>query len=254
MQTKPGGSDISPPIPQQSPKVAPEGLAARPSQASVSPVQTIALDTMHAPRGTIATVQTPPSLPPRAPASPNPLGPSMEPLARHLAAGSDLPLTELLADPSILSHTPGSSAPLSTIPGPQTTIAQSAATQMAAALHPQAGRPVLDHPTEIALDPPELGRVRMVFNQIDGVMALSITADRPETLDLMRRHADLLAQEFFRAGLGDTAFSFQQREDNPASGSPTTGEQGTKTPAPEDPAPVTGPGHSTHDGALDLRL
>lgn len=56
-------------------------------------------------------------------------------------------------------------------------------------------------PVEIALDPPELGRVRLSLVEINGAMTLSITAERPETADLMRRHLSLLTEEFARQGL-----------------------------------------------------
>ncbi|WP_209427292.1 flagellar hook-length control protein FliK [Pararhodobacter sp. SW119] len=48
---------------------------------------------------------------------------------------------------------------------------------------------------ELALSPAELGRLEITLREIDGVMTLSVNAERPETLDLIRRHIDLLAQE-----------------------------------------------------------
>lgn len=56
-------------------------------------------------------------------------------------------------------------------------------------------------PTDIALDPPELGRVRMSFAEVNGALSLTITAERPETAEMMRRHVALLTEEFARAGL-----------------------------------------------------
>jgi flagellar hook-length control protein FliK len=56
-------------------------------------------------------------------------------------------------------------------------------------------------PVDIALDPPELGRVRLSLVEVNGTMTLSITAERPETADLMRRNLALLAEEFSRLGL-----------------------------------------------------
>lgn len=56
-------------------------------------------------------------------------------------------------------------------------------------------------PIDIALDPPELGRVRLSLVEVNGAMTVSITAERPETADLMRRHLALLADEFARQGL-----------------------------------------------------
>ncbi len=54
---------------------------------------------------------------------------------------------------------------------------------------------------DIALDPPELGRVRLSLVEVAGTMTLSITAERPETADLMRRNLALLADAFARQGL-----------------------------------------------------
>ncbi|NNV64938.1 MULTISPECIES: flagellar hook-length control protein FliK [unclassified Roseobacter] len=126
---------------------------------------------------------------------------------------------------------------------------------MAAAMQAQSNSALRDQPTEIALDPPELGRVRMVFSLVEGALTLSITADRPETLDLMRRHMDLLSQEFSRAGLGGTAFSFSGGEENP-----NLPQSSHQTVATDDPSTVTDPTSSIqqqtrqHNGALDLRL
>jgi len=62
-------------------------------------------------------------------------------------------------------------------------------------------RPDSNVPTDIALDPPELGRVRMSLAEVNGALTLAITAERPETAELMRRHIAVLAEEFARAGL-----------------------------------------------------
>lgn len=62
--------------------------------------------------------------------------------------------------------------------------------------------------TEIALNPKELGRVRLTMTAVDQAITLNIMAERPETVDLMRRNIDALAQEFRALGYGDIAFSF----------------------------------------------
>jgi len=61
---------------------------------------------------------------------------------------------------------------------------------------------------EIRLNPEELGRLRIVLRPGDAGLAVSIVAERPETLDLLRRHADSLAQDFRDLGYESTAFSF----------------------------------------------
>jgi len=68
--------------------------------------------------------------------------------------------------------------------------------------------------TEIALNPAELGRVRITMVPGDAGMLVTVSAERPDTLDLMRRHIDLLAQEFRDIGYGGTAFSFGQHDNS----------------------------------------
>jgi len=115
-------------------------------------------------------------------------------------------------------------------------------------------------PVEIALDPPELGRLRMVMGEVSGTITLSITADRPDTADLLRRNMALLAEEFSRVGLdapsveisdGSARGSHQRPDDQPS-------EQ------PANPQSVDGQAGSTGEvpsasgnlpvGDLDIRL
>ena len=63
-------------------------------------------------------------------------------------------------------------------------------------------------PVEISLNPEELGQVRMTLSTSDTGVTVMITSERPETLDLMRRHIDQLAQELLRLGYENTAFQF----------------------------------------------
>ncbi|UWQ21457.1 flagellar hook-length control protein FliK [Jannaschia sp. W003] len=46
--------------------------------------------------------------------------------------------------------------------------------------------------TEVSLAPAELGRVTFVIRNEEGTLTMQILAERPETLELVRRHADLL--------------------------------------------------------------
>jgi hypothetical protein len=66
---------------------------------------------------------------------------------------------------------------------------------------------------DVALDPPELRRLRLSFGQAEtgGALTLSIVAERPETADLMRRHLALLTQEFLRAGLDAPQVDISER-------------------------------------------
>ncbi|MEL7211325.1 MAG: flagellar hook-length control protein FliK [Pseudomonadota bacterium] len=72
-----------------------------------------------------------------------------------------------------------------------------------------------DQPVELRLDPQELGQVRMVLTSQEQSLTLVMSAERPETLDLMRRHIDQLAQEFQEMGYTDLNFSFTEQESAP---------------------------------------
>jgi hypothetical protein len=55
-----------------------------------------------------------------------------------------------------------------------------------------------------------LGRVSLVVTQTDGGLLMTITTERADTLELMRRNSELLAREFDSAGMGGTEFRFSQ--------------------------------------------
>jgi flagellar hook-length control protein FliK len=86
---------------------------------------------------------------------------------------------------------------------PQT--ARHIAAQVAGAMTRNAERVI-----DVILNPAELGRVRITLSHGDAGMIVNVGAERAETLDLMRRHSDLLGQEFHDLGYGDTDFSFSQ--------------------------------------------
>jgi flagellar hook-length control protein FliK len=82
-------------------------------------------------------------------------------------------------------------------------VARQVANQMASAVVQNNGKT-----TEISLNPAELGRVRLSLTAVDGSLTLVVLADRPETQDLLRRHIDVLAQEFRALGYDTLSFSF----------------------------------------------
>lgn len=88
---------------------------------------------------------------------------------------------------------------------PRTDLAANVAHQMADAM-----RKATDKQVEIALSPAELGRVRMILSPTDAGVTMNILADRPETLELMRRNIDDLARSFAELGYEDISFSFGQ--------------------------------------------
>ena len=74
----------------------------------------------------------------------------------------------------------------------------------------EAVRAMPDRPVDIALNPEELGRVRLSISISEGGVTLSVLAERPETLDMMRRHADQLARELADLGFASIDLSFGQ--------------------------------------------
>jgi hypothetical protein len=71
-------------------------------------------------------------------------------------------------------------------------------------------------PVEVSLSPEELGRVKLSMVQVDGAMTVVLTAERSETLDLMRRHIDNLATELRNIGFENLNFSFESGGDHDA--------------------------------------
>ena len=108
-----------------------------------------------------------------------------------------------------------------------------------------------DGTVEIRLSPEELGHVRMQLITGETGLTVHITADRPDTLDLMRRHIDQLARDLADAGYGDAAFSFGEDGDK---GSPSQNRSDARADDPMDtPAPQPGTMMPISDG-LDLRM
>ena len=62
--------------------------------------------------------------------------------------------------------------------------------------------------TEIVLNPPELGTVRIVISRDPQGLVVTLLAERPEALDLMRRHVDLLRQDLAAQGEAGARLDF----------------------------------------------
>ncbi|WP_304617518.1 flagellar hook-length control protein FliK [Paracoccus sp. (in: a-proteobacteria)] len=139
---------------------------------------------------------------------------------RRAEAGGGLPTPDLTAGPAIgagsesvaVRHDP---SPIADIPISREGLAQTqpVARQIVAALAPPpAGRAMqvttFEGVTEIALSPDELGRVSISVSGQDRPVIV-IMAERPETLDLLRRNADQLGAELRDAGLDGSALSFR---------------------------------------------
>lgn len=141
---------------------------------------------------------------------------------------------------------------------PQTPLlAQHVAQQLAVSL-----RQSSDRVTEMALDPVELGKVRMTVRVQDQAIVMTVVADRPETADLMRRHVDVLQQEFRALGYTSVTLDFSAGQGQSGfgqagwAGSDRDGPRSSDTPSNSLDAAQAAPSVSARgaDGSLDVRL
>jgi hypothetical protein len=151
------------------------------------------------------------------------------------------------------------------VPAPQAPAEPSLPPKTAQALHAQLPA-VIEHlqhgPTreghshaEVLLNPAELGRIRFdLITQGDQVQ-VRLAVERPETLDLLRAHAETLRQEFRAAGLNTDTLNFGQWSGRPPHRDhpdPLTREPGEFADLPRlIAAPYIKPWSAT---GLDLRL
>ncbi len=97
---------------------------------------------------------------------------------------------------------------------------------------------IRENQVEIALSPEELGKLQLTVRRDEMGAHVVIWAERPETLGLIRRNADLLMREFQEQGISNAEFSFGSG----GSGADLPGQQGSRH-LPEEPAtPVRGSG------------
>lgn len=66
---------------------------------------------------------------------------------------------------------------------------------------------------QIQIDPVELGRVRIMLHMTESGLHVQIMAERPETLDLMRRFSADLMQDMEQMGFSDLLMSFSDEQD-----------------------------------------
>ncbi len=117
----------------------------------------------------------------------------------------------------------------------------------------------LEGSVDIHLNPAELGKVRILLTPSETGILVNVMADRPETLDLLRRHVDLLAQDFRDIGYDDASFSFGAGGQGEAGGQrehalPEREEAG-RDDAHEPVEPPVGPGgRMSGTGRMDLRV
>lgn len=165
--------------------------------------------------------------------------------ARHDAISAPTPT------PHVSGHNGVAATPF---PSP-VTLPDDVARQLAGAL-PSAP----DQPIELTLAPEELGRVRMILSVADEGVRLVVQAERPETAELMRRHADQLTRDFRDMGYAQINLSFEtaghpHRQPDPQAWADRGGAESRSTDRPRETyQPDATPRRAVSDGRLDLRL
>ena len=139
-------------------------------------------------------------------------------------------------------------APLPSVP-----VAQIAPLVIAIATDPGTGA------LQVALSPDELGRLHLQVTTEGDTLRIALTVERPDTLDLLRRHADQLLGDLRQAGFGGATLSFGQGSagDGRTAGTPPRDAPvPLPPPAPTVPAPEPAFRHGQTSGnaPLDLRL
>jgi len=109
---------------------------------------------------------------------------------------------------------------------------------------------------EIALEPEELGKVRLTLTPHDTRVAVSVMVERPETLDLIRRHIDALTNDLRQQGYSQVAFDFAQGQNQQGHQSQTDvpAHVASADTAPLPDAGTITPRRPIRAGGLDLRL
>jgi hypothetical protein len=160
----------------------------------------------------------------------------------------------LFALPAGAPNDPAAAAPPEAPPPPRTGDGGARLAQQIA----EAATRSPDRVTDIALEPEELGRLRLGIVTGDTSVTVQIQAERPETLDLLRRHLDQLTEEFRRLGYASVAIDIGS---DGASGGGRGGEDPSSARAVEgaadgdlSEADHTRAARHPAAGGLDLRL
>ena len=107
----------------------------------------------------------------------------------------------------------------------------------------------------LTLTPDTLGRVHFEMRPEQNGLSITLSAENPDTLDLMRRHLPDLVAELKQAGIQAGNFSFSSWQDRPQAIAPPPVEAAEpEFPIPLAPTPLLRPVSSAPKGALDLRV
>lgn len=110
--------------------------------------------------------------------------------------------------------------------------------------------------TELILAPEELGKLRLEIVTQDDRLTIRLFAERPDTLDLLRRQGDLLLAELRQAGFAQSSLSFGDWGQNrqPPGALASLGQLGPENTAPAFAAPSPDPAPPFVAGRLHIRL
>jgi flagellar hook-length control protein FliK len=115
-----------------------------------------------------------------------------------------------------------------------------------------------DKPVELSLNPRELGRVKLSISMNELGITVNVVAERPETLDLMRRNIDQLGREFQSIGYENINFAFSEgRSGNASENARQRHDAATEfmgEPTVMEPPAASGGGLRIASSGLDLRL
>jgi flagellar hook-length control protein FliK len=164
--------------------------------------------------------------------------------AAHAAGGNDAPLPGSGHFPSISGPT-AAAGPSLPMPTP--------AAQVLQAIQTHAALPAGSERIEIVLSPIELGRVEITWSPKEAAALLTIAAERPETLELLRRNIDSLLEDLRRMGFGDAQLNLAGERGNAPPHVPSPRPQFETMPAPAPVQAVTAP-PLAHAGRLDIRM
>lgn len=190
-----------------------------------------------------------------APAAPK-AGGAAESALRHLLTEGQIAAPQSPDAPSQPAVTeaapsPARAAPTAAAPPPPQ---QQAAGALAALIRDSGAQVAGDaRRIELVLTPEDLGRIRFDLTPGRDGLQVTLAAERPETLDLLRRHAGDLLAELEAAGYGGATLNFGSGGNAPAAfAAPEPGFEPPDTPptaTPPQPRPVL-----RVAGGLDLRL
>ena len=111
---------------------------------------------------------------------------------------------------------------------------------------------------EVLLDPPELGRVEIQMELSDQGLKATLSAERQATVDLLRRHLEVLAQQFEEAGFADVDLDFAAFSDGEGSNENEGGSAESAEDAGAELVETSGRAHLSRstigDNSVDIRL